>query len=229
MAQEDWVFEKNADNIGVTENQAQAGTAALKYDGTNGLNNDVAVVLDQSKTDAPAEARVTTYLRWNNVGGDPVGGADTSYGGVHAAFFRWQVADNYYLLSMTPEWADEAGNNVGDPAVIFGKLVGGGFTELDFEFDPNFNKNADTWFQMRYSLWEDDGVVFGRIEQMRGGNWEIVAQDLTDPNPDLGAGGGVGVGEAITHANSVVMAGTAANHDRGRTAWWDEVEVRYST
>ena len=211
MARGDWNQYGNAD----TDNEVSTNTAISE--GTSLLQHDSSTakieIYGQSESDSPTDSRVVTYAR-----------ADGSYSG-WGAVFRFQDIDNYYICG--------AARNDGtlNVHIFAGKVIGGtystiGHTEVGGYWGSLNNTVSDgssnienTWIPWRFDSWVDSsGDLRFRVQEDadEDGTMEQYVDDFVDTSPDLGAGGGTGIGII---ENNTFYSADAAYYDNVEL-WW---------
>jgi len=209
MARSDWNQYGSAGSVhSLSTSVVHEGVSALKTDDDE---TDAFEILGISESDAPAESRVEL---WAN--------PQASESGFHT-FHRFQDTGNLYMLGLY--YSD----SVGSAVVGLRKIVSGTESVVDETVDQAGGGNFSTvtlsdgrsvdsgWAPYRADLWVDSGGdLRGRITEDadQDGKWTQIGNDVVDTTPDLGSGGGVGIGSY----NSSVY---------GNVVYWDNTEVFY--
>jgi len=206
MAYADWNhYAAASSNHILNRNDMASGVSSLDNEDPT---TDAAEVLAASEADAPTEARVETQGKVYAIGG-------------LAFFFRWQDVDNYYAVSWYNDGIDQG-------RLGLGKMVAGAWTETDtttvlsnypsISTLSNGTEASSQWAPYRVDFWETGGVVYAELyEDADGdGKWTQLGGTVEDTMPELGSGGGVGVG----------CAGGFQN-DSHQGVRYDETEVFY--
>jgi len=206
MTRSDWNQYGAADsNHRLSTKEMYDGVSSLRTDNSN---VDSFEILGISESDAPSEARIELQAR--------AGNTSCLYG-----FYRFQDTSNFYMAGFYYDgsYAD----------AVFGvrKVVGG--TKLIVEEDrfsdgdlssvtlSDGSDPIDRFVPYRIDSWIDSSgdLRFRLSEEADGdGNWSQLGNDVVDTKPDLGSGGGVGIGSYNTDASGEVL-------------YWDNTEVYY--
>jgi len=185
MARSDWNRYDAADtNHTLSTQQVYEGVTSLKM-----ANADVdsEEILSISEQDAPTEGRVKLRAKSDRTAG-------------FYTFFRFQDVDNYYVLGFSYGGSSNAEVNLS-------KNVGGFLNTIATYSLSGSNAanqtlsdgsvSGNVFGLYRASLWIDSaGDLRGRIEEDTDGDglWSQLGNDMVDTSPDLGSGGGIGVG-----------------------------------
>lgn len=203
MVYDDWNHYFDTANHEVDTNKSIEGNGSLHVVDAELLS---AEIWPESEASNPTEARIESMVF-------PVSGDTHPIG----CFFRFQDADNYYLLTHHPS----PGNGVKRNRLY--KYVNGtqsnpGTWEntSGYTYSDGSSSAADNWGRWRFDFWEDSGSVRGRIsEDLDGdGAFTQVGDDVIDGSPSLGTGGGVGLGCGGIQAFATSI-------------YWDDSEVFY--
>lgn len=194
----DWNQYLNAGtNNKLATDRVKEGSSSLKCTDTN---SNTAEILAKSETDSPTEGRIQTEVN-----------AQVDEG--PAFYFRYQDANNYYVA----RWGDYSSADI---EFAVRKVVGGAGTSVGQDTIAT-NSNPlfeDSWVPGRVTAWVDSSGDFRfRLEHdnNRDGTWSARANDIVDTTPDLGTGGGIGVGT------------TAWRTPNSYDVWFDQTEVFY--
>lgn len=186
MARSDWSRYGAADtNHSIDTATVYEGSGALKIDDSTITSMDILTI---SEEESPTDGEFKTWVYTGNANRAP------------CFFYRFQDVNNYYVFSA--DYTD------GDLKLRFGKVVGGTYAEIGRSVASFSPFETDGWSgPHKFSCWTDSiGDVRARWVQdvaQDGNGWHQVGSDIVDSSPDLGTGGGVGVGgEANIRVNS---------------------------
>ncbi|WP_435318467.1 hypothetical protein [Haloarchaeobius sp. TZWSO28] len=194
MALTDWTQYDGTEH-GASSEQVHNGSVSYKFN--NGTHSGM-LIHDQSATDSPTEGRVEYWFR-------PDFDGDSAPGGIA---FRVQDANNLYLACTNDDVTQ----------MYLAKNTGTGWTSVD-----GSNTTHDTtlsWYQYRFTFWEDSGTLNVRWEQDTGGGYSLMGDDMSDPANDLSDGGGIGI-----HNHGTAASALSQSTNGIQAVWFDDVEV----
>jgi hypothetical protein len=199
MALTDWQQEGDAAAQGATSNQAHAGSFSYQIDAGTNYPNTALLIHKQSLNDAPTEGRITAWQYPSfNGSSEP-----------RAYAFRYQDVDNHYGVAINDDTS----------TLYLAKKEAGGWTQVDSQSLTSYDGSV-AWSQHRLTFWQDSGTLNVRLEQDTGSGYSAVATDMSDTNPSLGTGGGMGL------QNSSQLSDFLHNSSNGaQNVFWDDVEV----